>query len=75
MAAIVKKEEVKTTTPSPLPKEGFVVVAMDIKYNPLYHPYQRRWVPSLVDCSEGLEMQLDSWLDSQIKAGLITVIK
>ena len=67
-------EEVKAAL-KPLPREGFVVVAMDIKHNSLYHPYQRRWVPTVIDLPEGLEMELDSWLDCQIKAGLVKVLK
>lgn len=70
MANVVKKPAL-----NPLPREGFVVVAMDIKYSSLYHPYQRRWVPTLSDLPEGLEMEKDSWLSSQIEAGLVKVLK
>ena len=78
MAAVVtKKVETPKVVekPKPLPREGFVVVAMDIKHNSLYHPYQRRWVPTIIDLPEGLEMELDSWLDCQIKAGLVKELK
>lgn len=73
----VEKPEVKVEKPDikPAPREGFVVVAMDIKFNSLYHPYQRRWVPTIDVCPEGLEMERDSWLDCQIEAGLVKVIK
>ena len=72
-----EKTEVKVEKPDikPAPREGFVVVAMDIKFNSLYHPYQRRWVPTIDVCPEGLEMERDSWLDCQIEAGLVKVIK
>ena len=82
MATVVTKKvdtpkvvEKPTPTPKPLPREGFVVVAMDIKHNSLYHPYQRRWVPTIIDLPEGLEMELDSWLQCQIDAGLVKVLK
>ena len=81
MATVVTKKSaeapkvVEKPTPQPLPREGFVVVTMDIKHNSLYHPYQRRWVPTVIDLPEGLEMELDSWLDCQIKAGLVKVLK
>ena len=79
MATVVTKKSAEAPKvvekPKPLPREGFVVVAMDIKHNSLYHPYQRRWVPTIIDLPEGLEMELDSWLDCQIKAGLVKVLK
>ena len=76
MATVVTKksaEEAKAAL-KPLPREGFVVVAMDIKHNSLYHPYQRRWVPTVIDLPEGLEMELDSWLQCQIDAGLVKIV-
>ena len=80
MATVVTKKVetpkvVEKPTPKPLPREGFVVVAMDIKHSSLYHPYQRRWVPTIIDLPEGLEMELDSWLQCQIDAGLVKVLK
>ena len=46
-----------------------------LKFNSLYHPYQRRLVPTIDVCPVGLEMELDSGLDCQIEAGLVQVIK
>lgn len=57
----------------PVEKQGVVLVkVIMVKHSPLYHPYQRRWVPDIVD--EPIEMVLDSWLQCQIEAGLVKVV-
>lgn len=79
----IKKEAVKKVTPvetkrPEAPKElpvekskPVVTVVMAGYFGPLWHPDQQRWVPTIGDCPNGVEMILDNWLKSQIKAGLV----
>ena len=68
----------KAKLPEQMPTEksvAMVTVVMEEQFNPLFHPYQRRWIPALYDLPEGIEMPIDSWLQSQIDAKLVKVIK
>lgn len=79
----IKKEAVKKVTPvetkqPEAPKElpvnktkPVVTVVMAGYFGPLWHPDQQRWVPTVADCPNGVEMVLDGWLRSQINAGLV----
>lgn len=71
-----KVERVEATeVPKRMPvDEKVVAVVMVHAYDPLYHPYQRRWVPTADMCPEGVEMPIDSWLQCQIEAGLVKVV-
>ena len=63
--------------PKELPKEKpveMVKVVMAGYHTAIYHPYQRRWVPEIMDCPDGVEMPMDSWLKCQIEAGLVKVM-
>ena len=82
-AAAVAKAQGETlgeATPEPnLPKEmpvdssKPVVKVIMVQHSALYHPYQRRWVPEVMD--DPVEMVLDNWLQCQIDAGLVKVVK
>ena len=39
--------------------------------SPIHHPDQNRWIDNDID---GIELIMDNWLKSQIKAGLVEVI-
>lgn len=80
--ALVKKVEPKPIAVPEVPKElpvekakPVVMVAMSGAFSPLWHPYQRRWVPELKECPEGVEMVMDGWLRSQINAKLVEVVE
>lgn len=74
-AKITAEKEATKELPKELPvTKSMVKVAMASFHTPIYHPYQRRWVPELSDCPEGIEMPLDSWLKCQIEAGLVKVM-
>ena len=61
--------------PKEMPTESKkdVVSVVMVKHSSIYHPYQRRWVPEVMDGP--IEMVLDSWLQCQIDAGLVKVVK
>lgn len=67
-AVVVKPELPKEM---PVAKKDVVNVIM-VAHTSLYHPYQRRWVPEIMD--EPVEMVLDSWLQCQIDAGLVKIV-
>lgn len=54
-------------------KAETIAVVMDMRFTPIYHPYQRRWVPNVEDGA--VDIPLDNWLQSQIDAGLVKVVK
>lgn len=77
-AEVVKPAEPAEVAKPEAPKElpvnktkPVVTVVMAGYFGPLWHPDQQRWVPTVGDCPDGVEMVLDNWLKSQIKAGLV----
>lgn len=45
-----------------------IIRVYTVSGDPLHHPFQKRWIPNDVD---GVDVIDDSWLQCQIKAGLI----
>lgn len=73
--AVVEEPIVEAPKELPIEKSKPVVtVVMSGAFTPIWHPYQRRWVPELKECPEGVEMVMDGWLRSQINAKLVKVI-
>lgn len=71
-----KAESKEAVLPKPIPvatKQANLVSVVMVKTSSLYHPYQRRWVPEIQDGP--IDMVLDSWLQSQIDAGIVKVVE
>ena len=54
----------------PIPQQTKPVIKVRMRgfLSPIHHPDQNRWIPNDVD---GVELFLDNWVKSQIKAKLI----